>query len=690
MRSLISKLTRKSIGGNSRPVSTNDKIAKIVGYDLIGENKDETWTKYAKQNEREKFEPLVQKAQEQIKDNKIFLLTISDGDGRTLFEKHLNVEKLSLSEGRFDLLLEDGAEKRESEITPQIVENNKKILSGLSKRGSVELPALGEDKFISITPATYSKKLSEKIATQKYIEEEIDIPGKMTGNMANINRQHLFMMTNLEFSLDLKNGVFEIENYQEAKEKFLKQFADFSATEKDFEQQAKSVVSNIFKKLSYPRKKGDEYIGAISSSDSEEEFKQRVSKLLEAGRGKVFKSKVSQGTALDDYDSKTHIVNSPFRHDDILNFGNEILKTNEYSREFGDSFLINSVVEEAAKIAHGEENFAKFFKQMNRNIDVASVAYPRDYSICRGGVFYQTDRRIAEAVSPDSIFTKKRGSNFVERLNSQKSDLELNGFNVEQNIPFDAKGGNMIFTKNDRGESVLLATVSDSYFGDDGVFKGGYVVENGELVERSDGVFSKVFGSNYPKFCKQIEQWGKSIGCDHVVVIERNLSEKYSFKDLYHLDLFCGDLPGGLLVINPEAVSQKNIEQLEGIFGKDKIIEISREEQNELCANFIVFNRTVVASSPQTPESFIEKMNQVGFDVYVPAIYLTKEQTMQQGWSAGVRCLTTSTSDNPKMIIDLDSVGKNNSLENTPKIVSGLSDIEAKQLASARTLGKVH
>jgi N-dimethylarginine dimethylaminohydrolase len=353
--------------------------------------------------------------------------------------------------------------------------------------------------------------------------------------------------------------------------------------------------------------------------------------------------------------------------------------------------LINSIVEEAAKIAHGEENFAKFFKQMNRNNDAASVAYPRDYSICRGGVFYQTDQRIAKAMSPKEIFSKKIESDFFERLASQKNDLELNGFDVRQDIPFDAKGGNMILTKNAKGESVLLATVSDGYFSDDGVFKGGYIVENGEVVERSDGIFSKVFGSNYPKFCKQIEEWGASIGCDHVVVIERNLSEKYSFKDLYHLDLFCGDLPGGLLFINPEAVSAKNIEQLEGVFGKDKIIEISRQEQNELCANFIVFNRTVVASSPRTPESFIEKMNQAGFDVYVPAIYLTRDQTMKQGWRAGVRCLTTSTDDNPKMIIDLDSAGKNNSSENTSKIGSGLSGFKASQLVlTTQTLGKFH
>ncbi len=77
-----------------------------------------------------------------------------------------------------------------------------------------------------------------KFALQESLKEEADAPGTIAGNLMNINHQHLFVLTKLELSLDLKNGAFDVKNYQETKELFLKKFADFSAPENDFERQA--------------------------------------------------------------------------------------------------------------------------------------------------------------------------------------------------------------------------------------------------------------------------------------------------------------------------------------------------------------------------------------------------------------------------------------------------------------------
>ncbi len=48
-------------------------------------------------------------------------------------------------------------------------------------------------------------------------------------------------------------------------------------------------------------------------------------------------------------------------------------------------------------------------------------------------------------------------------------------------------------------------------------------------------------------------------------------------------------------------------------------LDFSWQEQQALCGNFIVFDRTIVVSGPETPTSFIEKMYKLHFDFYGPA-----------------------------------------------------------------------
>jgi hypothetical protein len=354
-----------------------------------------------------------------------------------------------------------------------------------------------------------------------------------------------------------------------------------------------------------------------------------------------------------------------------------------------NSLVISAYVEDAAKIVYGEQDCDAHHRQINFANVKGSVAFPRDYSIYYDGCFHQTSRPLVEAMAQkerSGFSANKSHPTIADRHASHSADIEETGFKTAQDIPFDAKGGNMILTQNADGKKVLLATVIDSYFTDAGNFQGGFVIgSDGEVEDQSKSVaemFSSVLNQRkYSRFRQQIVDWGKSIGCDEVVVLDRNIetqqpmqsegvierirnfslgkaldksseeikAKERRFQQLYHLDIFCGELPGGYVVINPEAVSKENMAQLKQVFGEDKIVDLSWQEQQALCGNFIVFDRTVVLSSPRTPPSFIEKMHKLRFDVYVPPIELTTKEAAKSGFLAGIKCLTISTDGSEKL-----------------------------------------
>lgn len=493
----------------------------------------------------------------------------------------------------------------------------------------------------------------KRIAVQKFLHQSESGISKPDKDI----RLVMALVSELQFDLNLKQEKLSIPNLEEVRQKHVDKEAGFDNEEERekatfwFNYEVNDAVKAILSKLSYIKDESGKTVN-LYEIDHKKEFNENdpiIAECLNRAKPKIYRTSVENNKVGESEDLSTHLVNSPLRNEDSLIYGGYIVNKSEYKTNFAHSFLVNAVLENAAEESYGKD-FNKFFKQMNYSPVVGSVAFPRDYSVYFDGAFHQTDQQIAKAISDEESpsYKKKRSSSHLDRLDSHRADLRSAGYDVERDIPFDAKGGNMIFTKNSAGEKVLIATVSDSYFADDGEFRGGYVLDkNNQLKEWSNSSFwSFISGDKYPKFRQQIIDWGKEkAGCDHVVVLDRNISapDRDKFKSLYHLDVFCGALPGGDVLIHPESVTQNNMAELKQVFGEDKITEISSEEKNEICANFVTLGKMVVMSSPKTPQSFIEKINNLGFDVYVPSIYLSKDETLREGWPAGIRCLTSST-----------------------------------------------
>ena len=495
-----------------------------------------------------------------------------------------------------------------------------------------------------------SKARIDEIVLQKYKHYlENDPGGKNTiiGNMNNSERKDIFILTEIKFDFDFDKGMFTILNIDELRQKYNETFHREAKDEKyaefDFKHQLEGFFNSIKMSISTMRRCKD-------AKDYISDFPQ----LLAATKSKVFKAEKPSDVGSEE----VHFANSLYRHEDILK-SSKFRSTDKFEKAFSTSLVISSILEDAAKKAYGERH-GEFFTQLQFSQEQGSVAYPRDYSVFYDGEFHQTDARVAE-----SMADKRDAPQELKQLASHAADLADSGLGAVKDIPFDAKGGNIIITQNAEGKKVLIAAVSDAYYGDDGRFKGGYMIDKGgNLVKHASSIFG--FFDKYSPFCDRIKEWGKSIGCDEVVVVDRNLEGVYKnkFNQLYHLDVFCGTLPGGFCVVNPEAVTAQNLAELQRVFGADKIIEMSQEEHKEICANFIVFDKTVVMSSPNTPQSFVEKLNKRGFDVYVPSVYMTYPETLDAGWPAGVRCFTSSAEGRvreqeiPKTQVELLSASK--------------------------------
>ncbi len=664
MRSFFKNLPRV-FSQESRFVSTKASGAdKLFLWAIAEKNTNRAWTKTMR-SERESgaqnYLELRGEAEGEISQKQWLRAEVVDGEGRPVFVGPIP------SIFSKSLLLE-GGDQAVSKPAP-VVSSNKGMVQQLKfKDGSV----------ITLREvATSDQDLVDEIVLKKY-SDEAEEQTSMIKNMNRMDRDNVALISSLQIDLNLREGNLTIANREEVKDRYLGRGGE----ERDFEYVVNGFVRKIVGSLAYVKDENG-IIGDYPHSD--EGLDEKASALLRRAKNKIYRAHSGDGERDEASDSKKHLVNSPFRHDDILSSGGSlgIFSGSEFADKVGRSLLINAILEDAAKEAYGEEDFNKFFQQMELSPAKGSVAFPRDYSISYGDVFHQTDARLARAISDSGGFlSKKDAITLSDRLSSHQADMKDSGFEVVQDIPFDAKGGNMMITQSADGKKVLLATVSDSYFTDKGEFVGGYVLdENGAVKEESNSALWKLLtGDKYPKFRQQIVDWGKSIGCDEVVVLDRNMEDVYKgkFKQLYHLDLFCGVLPGGCVAVNPEAITEENFAQLKQVFGEDKLIHLSQKEHKELCANFVVFDRLVVMSSPETPQSFVDKMNEAGFDVYVPSIYLTTPETQKSGWLAGIRCLTNSTEDSREL-----EIGEIELLEEGSKSANPLSLKGAQKVIAA-------
>ena len=141
-----------------------------------------------------------------------------------------------------------------------------------------------------------------------------------------------------------------------------------------------------------------------------------------------------------------------------------------------------------------------------------------------------------------------------------------------------------------------------------------------------------------------IKNWGESLGYE-VVIVERNL-EKHDLISIYHLDTFCNvaqlyekDKVTNILFIpedEEEIITKESRDQLIEVFGEENIIRISEYDRKMLCSNFIQIENTIILTHPETSFSFIEKLNERGFQVVVPPIALK----MGPKLTDGIRCHT--------------------------------------------------
>jgi len=657
---------RNAILGQKRtilsvPNDASNFSRKVFMEEIAKKIDHEAWERFEDVND------FIEETKEEIADGKWSKGKICDVAGNTVFEGPIS-EKLKNSLLKKSFLFDGKKGKSDSALDIKFDKATDKksdlVFINVSKN---PIPSKQDDvltfEFDEISKA--DSKNIKRIAVQKFLnqsESGISKPDQLIRNL-------IMMTSELQFDLNLKEKKFSIPNLEEIKEKYVEKNAksgDEKAIEdasRSFYREVSGAVRGIFSELSYAGAGGhsDRNIYDIGKEGNFSEKDPAIAECLKRSEPKIYQSAVPKNNSLSGEDKSTHLVNSPLRNEDSLIYGGFITNRSSYERNFAKSFLTNAVLESAAQQSFGE-NFDQFFKQLNYAPIEGSVAFPRDYSIYFDRAFHQTDQRVAKAISDEKYphHKQKSSSSDLDRLDSHRADLRTAGYDIVRDIPFDAKGGNMIFTKNSNGEKVLIATVSDAYFSDEGEFLGGYILdEKGNLKESSNSPFWKLMtGDKYPKFRQQIIDWGKNnAGCDHVVVLDRNIfsPDRNQFKGLYHLDVFCGALPGGNVLINPESITQSGMNELKQVFGENKITEISHEEKKELCANFVTMGKMVVMSSPKTPKSFIDKVNNLGFDVYVPPIYLSKDETLRDGWPAGIRCLTSSTDGSEKTAEITDS-----------------------------------
>jgi hypothetical protein len=659
--------------------------------------------------EKQRYNSLLQEAEEEIGRGEWSRIKVRDGNGRVVFDGVLPISFNNPQSKLLQAFQEDGS--RSNALVP-VVEN------------SAMFPAnYGKSLTISAEKAVFERDAKDIMIKKQMIDVRED--RSMGNNIDFSDRVSIFLITNLEINLNLREGTLTIPNLEEVREKYIKNFGhSWQIKPEDFDRDYRRLVEEVVERFAYIKdEQGKTHSKFYSETYEKGDFDGWVSTLLKKAKGTLHRSSLNQEeeNAAVARDNKTHLTSAVHRHDDILSSGN-LFSRFDYSKNVMNSLVISAYVEDAAKVVYGEQDCDAHHRQINFANVKGSVAFPRDYSIYYDGCFHQTSRPLVEAMAQKehSVFSaNKSHPTIADRHASHGADIEATGFKTAQDIPFDAKGGNMILTQNVDGKKVLLATVSDSYFTDAGNFQGGFVIgSDGKVEDQSNSVaemFSSVLNQRkYSRFRQQIIDWGKSIGCDEVVVLDRNIemqqpvqsegiierirnfsfgkaldksseeskAKERKFQQLYHLDIFCGELPGGYLVINPEAVSKENMAQLKQIFGEDKIVDLSWEEQQALCGNFIVFDRTVVVSSPRTPTSFIDKIHKLRFDVYVPPIELTTKEAAKSGFLAGIRCLTISTDGSEKLkygdinppILD----GKN-----SKKLSFGLSEAKAIKFLSA-------
>lgn len=270
-----------------------------------------------------------------------------------------------------------------------------------------------------------------------------------------------------------------------------------------------------------------------------------------------------------------------------------------FIKEFVKTVIISAVIEDNVRKINNEFERYSFLNLPAKASDFLAwnidSIYLRDQGAVVGGDFYQ-DASLANH-NPNSSANKK--------VRLAKTDFFSEGF-TSNNAPLNMDGGDIIVDE----ERKIIFMLGDHE---------GYSFDGDE------------------NFFKSQKNWAASLGYE-LVLIQRKFSE-VKLSDIYHLDIFMNVVGPYVVVPEEDIITDKTRAQIERIYGLENIIYLSKEERETLCANFIAFGPNVLMTSPDTPQSFIDKLNDKGLNVILPPIHLSTAS------NAGVRCFTQVVPD---------------------------------------------
>jgi hypothetical protein len=223
-------------------------------------------------------------------------------------------------------------------------------------------------------------------------------------------------------------------------------------------------------------------------------------------------------------------------------------------------------------------------------------------------------------------------------------DLASLGYEVQQ-APIFTEGGNICPCVDRNGAKVIIFAISDYYYVRGNFVKKGDVNQNAVFRRNFMAHFcdeDEVVELNYNEYSAAVKKWFKKFGYD-VIIAERDV-QKNLFSDIYHLDIFCNvarlQTPDqgrkDFLILDPDCVTGETLGEFKKKFGEENIIYITQEERKKLCTNFIQYGNSLILSHPDTPQSFIKKMTDRGFQVTIPPMLLS----MWEDGKDGARCHT--------------------------------------------------
>ncbi len=269
--------------------------------------------------------------------------------------------------------------------------------------------------------------------------------------------------------------------------------------------------------------------------------------------------------------------------------------------------------------------------------------YPRDDMVVLGGSIATYDARITNALMMGG--GKVDESAKMKAANSQKIVKQKPFSDIRQAkspLPFTLFGGNLI-SFDARGKMIaLLCTEEQSILVNNDTFLGfsGLVVQ--------DQKYSRM---DYEQYCNFIKDYLKEhFGYDEVVVVTRNFPKDKGFNEVfrynYHLDVMANILqcPNGrnyLLLPKKELglITDESFDEMCELFGRENIITLDLTELEASCTNFVQpsSEKSVIVMAAEPPQSFVSKLQRVGFEVFHAGNIL---EHCGKAFAGALRCMT--------------------------------------------------